>query len=66
MLAAELLRKMNEHDAEVFEEDVHELKANEAAKINNDGIDSQFAYLLTELGNDGLEKLLKEKDKVIA
>ena len=61
MLGAELLKLMHGFNSEDFDENVHELKANEAAKINNDGIESQFAYLLTELGNDGLEKLLKAK-----
>lgn len=37
---------------EALDEMVHELKAGEAASINNEGIEGQLDYLLTEMGED--------------
>jgi hypothetical protein len=44
---------------EDLDEIVHDLKASEAAAINNEGRDSQIEYILSAGGEDILEQALK-------
>lgn len=67
LTAAELLKAVR--DATPFEDDeispalddvVHDLKAEEAADIDNGGIERQVEYIMDNLGPDETKRILKE------
>jgi len=54
----EVLKKIREkHTSADLDDHVHELKSQEAAEINNRGVDFQLHYLMTECGQSWLEKM---------
>lgn len=57
----ELKEFVEEHDlSSELDEFVHDLKAQEAAEINNNGAHSQLDYLLQGLAMDDLVKIVKQ------
>jgi hypothetical protein len=59
VITAEMLEGASKFQDEL-DEAVHEAKAAEAARINNDGTDSQIAYLIEAIGVQNTADLLTE------
>lgn len=59
MTRAEIIKKVIEDKLEEqLDEHVHELKAQEAADINNQGVESQLDYMLEQGGHEWVESVL--------
>jgi len=55
MKKREIFKQIKKHfSAEDLDEHIHELKCEEAADINNSGIDTQLEYLYEKAGADWL------------
>jgi hypothetical protein len=48
---------------EMIDTFVHELKASEAADINNGGLEEQFDYLIDSAGPEWVEQLIEEEER---
>ena len=56
-LLGNLLEKLESSDLDNL---VHEIKAEEAAEINNSGLDGQLHYLREQLGDRDLKNFIEE------
>ena len=63
MTLAKIATLKQQLQSEDLDDKIHEAKGEEAAAINNGGIDSQVDYLLASFGTDGTLKLLRELTK---
>jgi hypothetical protein len=62
MTRDEIIKKVKEDNVDL-DEHVHELKAQEAANINNEGVESQIDYMLEKGGHEWVESLLSQDVK---
>jgi hypothetical protein len=58
-----LAKKLHISDAEVLDEEIHQLKSQEASGINNEGLKAQLEYMLESLGLVDAKKHLEDIKK---
>lgn len=58
----ELKEKAKALSSDVLDEIVHDLKAGEAASINNQGPDAQIEYIIDTGASDYLKQVIKEEE----